>query len=66
MGKKKKHPGGRPLAGDSHLLRVTIRATAEQYERWQEAADEATDGNRSLWIRETLDKAAEKVLKRKK
>lgn len=61
MNKKTKATVGRPKSADP-LKKMMIRRLESQKKRWQRAANKSAGGNLSLWIRETLDAEAKKVL----
>ena len=51
---------GRPRLGDGKSVRVVFIATAEQLAVWDAAADREGQ-DRSEWIRDALDEAAQKA-----
>jgi hypothetical protein len=58
MEKTQKNLGGRPKVA-APLKKRMIRATDDEWDSWMLASG----NNRSLWIRETLDRAAKRKLR---
>lgn len=60
MVRRKKHPGGRPAArGTAADERITLRLTADERERWEQAA-----ADKELGLGEFIRTAVEASLRR--
>lgn len=59
----KKRKRGRPKSTTPNLTARAFRATDEQWERWEAAAEAAGCDSRLEWMRGALDAAAHKAMR---
>lgn len=52
-----------PVNEDKCLVIVNVKASPNQAQRYRLAANAKCNGNRSAWIKHTLDQAAKRVLR---